>query len=46
MRITPNPNPIEGPYNAPPPKPNWGDRAVCFAAFVIFVWFVLSGMFP
>jgi hypothetical protein len=41
LRRLPHGHAIEGPYSAEPAT-SWGDRAVAFGAFVIFVWLVLS----
>jgi hypothetical protein len=41
LRALPRHDGISGPHNAEPP-PSWGDRAVVFVAFAIFMWFVLA----
>lgn len=43
LRRLPRHEPIEGPYNNSPVE-SWGDRAVAFVAFVIFVLIVFQGI--
>jgi hypothetical protein len=41
LRALPRSHAVEGPYSPKLPT-SWGDRAVAFVAFAIFMWFVLA----
>ena len=44
LRALPRSHAVEGPYSPKLPR-HWGDNAVAFGAFVIFVLFVMTDWF-